>query len=188
MATFYGIKTIKINSAFIHSVTTTGGTILFQGDINNSYEIHFRHDLFGCGGPESGILILLRDIIPWTRISFEWLSNGTASCWSFMNTVTNYGTATGTPTGNLLEYDESLGDGIVRSYLTWEIPQFQSQTRTSACDNNTNNFFIFNGGIYRSFQMTRRRNTSIQSLAGIHHGRSCNSTGAVTIIRNIRIW
>lgn len=190
MSVFFGEQTFKINSAFINSVTTTGGTILFQGDINNSYELHFRHDLSGCGGPDSGLLILIRDTIPWTKISFEWLGSGTASCWSFMDANSNYGAATGTPTGNLLPYNETLSDTVVRSFLTWEVPQYQRTNKTTACDNNSDNFFRFNSSSFKSFHMNRRRNNSIQSLAGIHHGRSCNSTGegSVTIIRNIRIW
>jgi hypothetical protein len=188
MSTVYGINSLKVSASMIDSVTTTGGTIIEQTDNpNTGYQITFRHDLAGCGNPNSGILILLKDIIPWTRISFEWLGNGTASCWSFMDSSSNHGTSTGTATGNLLGYSESLGDVITKPNLTWEVPAYQSHPRTTACNNDNNNFFRFNESLYKSFRMTRRRNIN-GSLAGIHHGRSCNSTGAFTIIRNIRIW
>jgi hypothetical protein len=186
MATDYGIKSHNVTAALIDSVSTTGGTIISQGDVNGKYEIQFRHDTFGCGGPDSGILILIKDTISWKGITFEWLGNGTASCWSFMHS-SNFGSATGTSNGNLLAYNESLGDVISRPYLTWEVPAYQSHDRVYACDNNADNFFIFNSDSYKSFFMKRRRNIN-GSLAGIHHGRSCNSTASFTIIRNIRIW
>lgn len=187
MATFYGMNSYTVNNNMVQSVTTTGGTILSQGDVNGSYEVTFRHDLSGCGGPQSGILILLKDIIPWTNISFEWLGNGIAACWSFMGTGDNYGTETGTFTGNLLAYNEALGDLVTRTYLTWEVPQYQRVNKTVACDNEADNFFRFNSGEYKSFRMKRRRDVN-GSLAGIHHGRSCNTTSSNTIIRNIRVW
>jgi hypothetical protein len=188
MATVYGINSLMVTTSMIESVTITGGTITAQTTNSNSeYEITFRHDLSGCGGPDSGILILLKNTIQWTRISFEWLGNGTAACWSFMEPGSNFGSATGTGDGNLLAYNESLGDVITKPNLTWEVPEYQSHGRTYACDNDANNFFRFNSSSFKSFRMTRRRNVN-GSLAGIHHGRSCNSTSSSTIIRNIRIW
>ncbi len=188
MATTYGINSVKVITSMIDSVTTTGGTITEQTtNANTKYEITFRHDLGGCGNPDSGILILLKNTIAWTRISFEWLGNGTAACWSFMDPSSNFGSATGTVTGNLLGYNESLGDVITKPNLTWEVPEYQSHPRTTACNNDANNFFRFNSSSFKSFRMTRRRNVN-GSLGGIHHGRSCNSTGSFTIIRNIRIW
>jgi len=187
MGTVYGINSTIVTTDMINSVTTTGGTILSQTTGATPYEITFRHDLSGCGSADSGILILINDTIPWTNISFTWSGTGTASCWSFMHPSSNFGSATGTATGNLLSYDESLGDTIVRPYLTWEVSAYQSHGKIYACDNDANNFFRFNSGEYKSFHMTRRRNVN-GSLAGIHHGRSCNSTSSNTIIRNIRIW
>ena len=189
MAIFRGPSATKVTTALIDSVTIHGGTIESQGDDgdNGSYSITFKHVNTGCGSADSGILILLTDDIPWTRIGFEWLGNGTASCWSFMHNGTNYGSSTGTATGNMAGYDESQGDGITRPYLSWEVEDYQSHNRTYACDNNANNFLRFNGGSYKSFRMARRRSTT-SSLAGIHHGRSCNGANTYTIIKNIYIW
>lgn len=187
MATVYGINSLKVTTDMIDSVTTTGGTIISQSDISTGYEIVFRHDLSGCGSADSGILILLKDTIPWTNLSFQWLGNGTAACWSFMDASSNFGSATGTGTGNMLAYSEAAGDVLIKNYLAWEVSAYQSHGRTYACDNDANNFFRFNSGEYKTFQMTRRRNVN-GSLAGIHHGRSCNTTASNTIIRNIRIW
>lgn len=185
MATTYGLGSTIVTASLIQSVTTTGGTILSQGDTATGFEIQFRHDLAGCGGPDSGILILIKDTILWKGITFEWLGNGTAACWTFMNASGNFGDATGTGTGNMLGFDASV-DVISRTFLTWEVPEFQSHDRVIACDNDANNFFRFNSGQFKSFVMKRRRNINGQ-LAGLHHGRSCNSTSSTTIFRNIRI-
>ncbi len=190
MAFHNGPKSFLITSANVDSVNITGGTILSSGDTALGYEVQFRHDLGGCGGPDSGVFVKLNDSIPWNNISWTWLGIGSAACWSF--NVSGFGGAAdpaGGGTGNLQGYDPSLGDVIEFPYLSWEDPQFQSHSRVYACDNDANNFMRYNTGDYRSFVMKRRRN-SMASLAGIHHGRSCNSTGggSITIIRGIRIW
>ena len=190
MAINYGPKSFLVTCANIDSINITGGTILSSGDTSNGYEVQFRHDAGGCGGPDTGIFVKLNDSLLWNNISWTWLGIGGAACWSF--NVGGFGGAAdpaGGGTGNLQSYNPSLGDAITNSYLSWEVPQFQSHDRTYACDNDDNNFMRFNTGDYRSFIMKRRRN-SMSSLAGIHHGRSCSSTGAgsVTIIRGIRIW
>jgi hypothetical protein len=191
MSTNYGPKMHKVTSTQIHSVTVTGGTILSSGDTgpDGEYEILFQHDLGGCGGPDSGVYIQLNDTVPWSNIVYRWTGNGAASCWSF-NTGNSFGAAadpTYGGTGNLAAYNESLGDGVFNSYLTWEVPAYQTHGKASACDNNPNNFFIFNSGEFRAFSMKRRRN-NLNTLAGVHHGRSCNSTGTTTRINNIRIY
>lgn len=190
MGMFVSPKATKVNATFISSVTTYGGVITSQGNTepDGSYAITFRHDNGGCGNPDSGILILINDNISWTKIAFDWEGNGTASCWSFMNTGgSNYGATTGTSDGNMLQWSATNGDAIINPYLTWEVPEYQSHDRFYACDNNANNFFRFNSGSYKKFRMVRTRNSS-GNLAGIHHGRSCNSTSAYTIIKNIYIW
>ena len=190
MGFYRGPKGTLVTASLVDSITTSGGTIMSQGDIGprGGFKVTFRHDQSGCGNPDSGILILLKDDIPWTRIGFDWRGNGTAACWNFMNTGgTNYGAGTGTADGNMSAFNSLAQDAIVRPYLTWEVPEFQSHDRFYACDNNANNFFRFNSGEYKKFRMLRTRNTS-ENLAGIHHGRSCNSTGSFTIIENIYIW
>jgi hypothetical protein len=189
MGFYRGRKATRVNSSMVSSISITGGAITSQGDIGElgSFLVVFRHDTTGCGGPESGILVLLKDSIPWTRMSFDWEGTGTASCWSFMNTGgSNYGPGTGTPDGNMLSYGQT-GDNLINSYLTWEVPAYQTHNRVFACDNDSDNFFRYDGGAFRKFRMIRTRNSS-GSLAGIHHGRSCNTGGGLTIIKNIYIW
>jgi len=191
MATTYGIASTLVTTANVNLVGITGGTTISAGNNGplGGYQIIFQHDTGGCGsGPDSGVYIELNDSTPWTHITFEWLGIGAAACWSFPNT-SGFGGGAGPTAANLINYDESAGDRVSRSYLTWEVPQFQSHSKVYACDNDSDNFFRYNTGEYRSFFMQRRRN-SLSSYAGIHHGRSCNSTGsgATTIIRNIRIW
>ena len=192
MSIDYGPKMYKVTSAQIHSVSVTGGTVLSSGDIgaNGEYEITFQHDLSGCGGPDSGIYIQLNDSVKWSNIVYRWSGTGTAACWSF--NISGFGAAadaTNGGTGNLLAYNESLGDRVSDSYLTWEVPAYQTHNKTYACDNDADNFFRFNSGEPKAFSMKRTRN-SLASFAGIHHGRSCSSTGAgsVTTIKNIRIY
>jgi hypothetical protein len=190
MGFFRGPKSTKVTSSMISSIVTTGGTITAQGNTgrNGAFSVTFRHDVSGCGGADSGILVLLRDDISWTKIGFDWEGNGTAACWSFMNTTGgNFGGATGTSDGNMIQYGTGAGDTIINPYLTWEVPEFQSHNRVYACNNDANNFFNHNSGEYKKFRMVRTRNTS-GNLAGIHHGRSCNATGVYTIIKNIYIW
>lgn len=188
MATSYGVYSTLVKSEHIYAIGTTGGTILEQGNLapNGGFSITFRHDLGGCGGPDSGIWIEIADFRPWTKITWEWLGTGTAACWSFNNS-SGFGTAAGPPSGYLQSYNPALGDNTSQDYLTWEEPQFQSHDRTYACDNDSSNFFRYNGGEYKRFYMNRRRDTS-GNRAGVFHGRSCNSTGVNTIIRNIFVY
>jgi len=192
MATFYGRKSTQVTLSEVNSIAITGGTILSQGnDSDGGYFIQFRHDLGGCGNPDSGIYIELNDTTNWTWISCRYRLSGSASCWSFSNTGgSNHGTAVGiSGTANLLAYNTANGDKLSKGYLSYEDAQFSSHYPLHACDNDANNFMLYNTGIFRGFTMTRRRNVGA-GLAGIHHGRSCNSTGAgsVTIIDQIRIW
>lgn len=191
MATTYGIATTLVTTANVNLVGTTGGTIISAGNNGplDGYQIIFQHDTGGCGSaPDSGVYIELNDINPWMNITFEWLGVGFAACWSFTHS-SGFGGGAGPVAANLINYDEAAGDRVSRPFLTWEVAQFQSHSKVYACDNDDNNFFRYNEGVYRSFFMKRRRNSSL-TYAGIHHGRSCNSTGAgaTTIIRNIRIW
>ena len=193
MSVFYGRNASQVNLYGVNSVSTTGGTILSQGnDANGGYFIQFQHDLGGCGGPDSGIYIELKDTtINWTWISCRFQVSGSASCWSFSNTGgSNYGAGVGiSGTANLLAYSTASGDKLSKGYLTIDDPTFATHDPLYACDNDANNFFRYNTGVYRSFTMTRRRNVGA-GLAGIHHGRSCNTSGggSVTIIDQIRIW
>lgn len=190
MSVVSGRSSVMVSSAYVNSVNITGGTILSQGNgSNGGFAVSFQHNLSGCGGAESGIFVELKDTIAWTGISYRTTVLGTASCWSFANS-SGYGLVPGfTTTGNLLNYDTALGDQISISYLAQQDPTYASHNPVVACDNDANNFMLFNGGTYRYFTMKRRRNVN-GSLAGIATGRSCNSTGSgsITIIDNIFIW
>jgi hypothetical protein len=193
MSIKYGAASFRVTQSMIDGVTITGGTIISQGDTghNNSYEILFQHDLAGCGNPASGIVILLKDTSPnWKYITWEWRGTGTASCWTFNHTAAwALSGTTAYNLGYLQAYDESLGDRIFNSYLSWEIPEYQTHNRVVACNNNADNFFRFNSSQFKSFFMQRRRDNS-GNLAGIHHSRSCSSTGSGsrTNIRNIYVY
>ncbi len=189
MSVYYNQKALRITAADVYSVTTLNMTITVNEDIDGGFQFQGYHNVGGCGGAESSVLILLRDTIAWTKMCFKFEGTGTASCWSFMNTSNgNYGTGTGTPNGNMYDYDTSF-DRVYDNYLTWEVTAYQTHNRTYACDNNSDNFFIYNSGEYKRFRMTRRRNVGAGN-AGIHHGRSCNSTGSgsITRISDIFVW
>ena len=194
MAVHTGQKTYKVISSNIDAISITGATILESGNIgpNGGYQVKVQHDLTGCGGADSGFFIKLNDSTKWTNISYEVLVLGSAACWTFNEQ--GFGQAADTTgqlgNGNLLQYNESLGDNVTWPSLSWEQAQFKTHNKVYACDNNVNNFFVYNTGSYRSFVMKRRRNTANSNFAGIHCGRSCSATGsgAITIIRNIRIW
>lgn len=192
MSIAYGPSGIKVDQRLINSIGITGGTILStENNTENGFTVTFQHDTVGCGGPDSGIFVELKDTILWSRISCRFRLLGTAACWSFMNTGGgNYGADAGSSgTGYMLPYSEANGDKILRSYLAQLESQFITHDKVYACDNDSNNFMRYNGGEYKTFTIVRRRSVSA-TLAGIHHGRSCNSagTGAITIIDQIRIW
>jgi len=190
MAVNYSSGGLLITSQNVNSINVTGATLLSQVDGPDSgFVATFRHDLAGCGGADSGIYIELKDPFAWRYMSCRFQVSGTAACWSFMNTSA-YGAAVGASgTGNMINYNESAGDRIIRTYLAQDEPQFSTHDKTTACDNDANNFMRFNGEVFRYFTIVRRRNVN-GSLAGIHHGRSCSSTGSgsQTIIDQIRIW
>lgn len=190
MATGYGINSTLVTSNLIHAVNVFNCTVITAetGNIGatGGYQIKVSHDTGGCGSEaDNGIFLELKNDIPWTRITWEWLGTGTAACWSF-NHSSGFGGGAGPTTGYLQNYNANL-DVISRSFLSWEVVDYQSHSRVFACDNNANNFLRFNGGEFKSFFMNRRRDTS-GNRAGIHHGRSCNNTGVFSIIRNIRIY
>lgn len=190
MSIHYNQKAKKITSSDIYSITLYNVVMTKNFDESGGFVFEGYHNTGGCGtAQDSGILILLKDNINWSKICFKWEGYGTASCWSFMDASTNYGAATGTPTANILSYSENLGDRLHDNYLTWEIQQYQSHNRTTACNNNADNFFRFNSTKFKKFRMTRRRNIN-GNLAGIHHGRSCNTVGtsAITRISDIFVW
>lgn len=190
MSINYGPAGLIVTAATVNSVNVTGATILSQADdVDGGYVATFRHDLAGCGGADSGLYIELKDPFRWTYMSCRFRLLGSASCWSFMNTSAYGGAIGASGTGNMINYSEAAGDRIIRTYLAQDDAQFATHDKTTACDNNADNFMRYNADVYRYFTIVRRRNVN-GSLAGVHHGRSCSSTGSgsITIVDQIRIW
>jgi hypothetical protein len=191
MSTFYGRASTRVSSADVNAVYTTGGSIITQiDDTNGEFYFRFQHTASGCGAADTGFFIELKDTSPnWTWISCRIQLIGSAACWSFSNSSA-YGAGVGNSgTANLQNYDPTYGDSFTRSYLSVNESPYDTHSKVYACDNDSNNFMRYNTGVYRGFTMVRRRNMN-GNLAGIHHGRSCNSTGSGsdTIVDQIRIW
>jgi hypothetical protein len=148
------------------------------GDIgpNGSYQLFINHLNAGCD--LSRVNLQLKDNIDWTYITFEIETTGGSACWGYNSG--NYSI-----TGNMESYNEQLGDRIFEPVNSWELSQFQSHDRTTACDNDSNNFMRYNEAGPRSFCMKRRRSAG-GGLVSISHGRACNYLGT-TLIKKITL-
>ena len=158
----------RVTASMISSVVNQACTIVTQGnDSTGGYEISYYFNLSGCGGPDSGLYVLIDNSIPWSRIFCRFTNEGTAACWTFNQS--GYGGIA----PNLASYNTSLGDIIFRpdASNSFENPAYNVQV--GACDNEPTNFMRF-GGV-KSFYMFMRRANS--NPAGVGHGRSCNGTG-----------
>jgi len=184
MGTFYGIKPTIVTSVDVNSIILTNSTIVSAStgdiDIGGGYQLYITNDTADCSS--SGVYLELKDNINWKYITFEMVLTGYAACWNFISS------GWGSYTTNIYDYDEALGDVILHPFNSWEYPEFQTHNRTSACDNNPDNFFhgSFQKGNPKTFIMKRRRNVN-GGLAGIYHMRACSGIGT-TLIRKIRIW
>lgn len=188
MAIQYNQLAYRVTAADVQSITLFNVVMTKSADENGAFVFEGYHNTGGCGSSQdSGLLILIKDVMPWSKMCFKWEGTGSAACWSFMDANTHFGASTGTPTGNMLAYNESLGDRLHDNFLSWEVPAYQSHNRTTSCDNNENNFFRFNANQFRKFRMTRRRNVGM-GPAGIHHGRSCNTSGVTAVTRISEIF
>ena len=159
----------RVTADMIGSVNNQNCTILSQGnDSSGGYSISYQFNLFGCGGADSGLYVLIDNTISWSRVFCRFVNEGTAACWHF-NQAGYGGIAP-----NLASYNTSLGDIIFRpdASNSFENPAYTVQV--AACDNEATNFMRF-GGV-KSFYMFMRRANS--NSAGFGHGRSCSSTGA----------
>jgi len=188
MATGYGIASTLVTSTLVNQVTINSNTTLESAETGNlgpngGYQVKISNGGHGCGN--SGVFVELLDTIPWTNITYEVILTGDASCWVFNHPGGSYGPGGG---GNILAYNEALGDRISRPLNSWEIPATAPHDRTYACNNANTNFMrsAVSPNNPRTFFMQRRRDVN-GSLAGPQHGRACVSAGT-TIIRNIRIW
>lgn len=159
----------RVTSDMIDSVVNQSCTIMSQGnDASGGYSIQYSFNLGGCGSPDSGLYIRIKNNIPWSRIFCKFTNEGTAACWTFNQN--GYGGIA----PNLASYNTSLGDIIYRWDATNSFENTQFNVQTDACDNEVTNFMRY-GGV-KSFFMFMRRNNS--NIAGVGHGRSCNGTGS----------
>jgi hypothetical protein len=159
----------RVTNDMIDSVVNTNCTILSQGnDSTVGYAISYQFNLGGCGGTESGLYVKIKNTIPWSRILCKFTNEGSAACWTFNQN--GYGGLS----PNLASYNTSLGDVIFRLDALNSFENTQFNVQTGACDNEVTNFMRYSG--VKSFYMFMRRNDS--NIAGVGHGRSCNSTGA----------
>lgn len=185
MSTVYGRKGERVTLANVNSVVLVGATILSQSDVDGGYEITVQHNT-GSSCDSTGIFVQLTDFISWTGISVEFQTKGAAACWAYMQPG-GYGSSGGD--GNILSYDESLGDRCVKTFLAQDDAQFASHDKVFACDNDANNFMRYNTTTFRKCTFVRRRNVN-GSLGGVYHGRACSEVGAnaITVIKNIYVW
>jgi hypothetical protein len=159
----------RVTNDMVDSVVNTNCTLLSQGNDNTGgYAISYQFNLGGCGGTESGLYIKIKNTIPWSRIFCKFTNEGTAACWTFNQN--GYGGLA----PNLASYNTGLGDVIFKFNASNSFENPAYNTQVGACDNEATNFMRF-GGV-KSFYMFMRRNDS--NIAGVGHGRSCNSTGA----------
>lgn len=189
MATGYGVQSTLVTSDMVNQVKLGSFDTVVAAESGNlspggGYQIKTSYPSQNCSN--SGVFVELLDTIAWTNITYEVILTGTSACWSFNHHTNSYGPSPGS--GNILAYDESSGDRVSRPLNSWEVAAFQSNSRTFACHNNSNNFYHsnFDVGDPKTFFMQRRRNVN-GSLAGPHVARACTNAGT-TIIRNIRIW
>ena len=183
MSAICGVNSSLITSVDVNSISLSTCTII-TGSTGNlgtggGYQLMFSHDNTDCSNSRG--YLELKDNISWSKIAYDMIMYGYASCWGFNDAGYSNG-------GNLLTYNESLGDMVYNCLNSWEKIQFQTYNKQSACDNQSDNFFhgSFATGDPKVFRMIRRRNIN-GSLAGIAHGRACNGYGT-TLITNIRIW
>jgi len=202
MAIGYGAgRGYIVKASDVNAVYTNNMTIVTSGDVLDQYVFEGTHNTGGCGGPDSGVFIQLKDNIAWSKITVKFTLDGTASCWTFMGGGNSndgssggfYGVAGSPPAtmsaypgGNIEFYNESLGDRIF-----WDVNAFTNTASTmtrkmNACDNSADNFFRYGGT--KQFWATYRRKDVSNGLAGVWAGRSCNTTGVNTKIENIIIW
>lgn len=159
----------RVTSDMIDSVVNTNCTLLSQGnDSTGGYAISYQFNLGGCGGTESGLYVKIKNTIPWSRIFCKFTNEGNAACWTFNQS--GYGAIA----PNLASYNAGSGDIIFRWDASNAFENTQFNVQVGACDNESTNFMRYSG--VKSFYMFMRRYDN--NIAGVGHGRSCNTTGA----------
>jgi hypothetical protein len=162
------IDTVNINS--LGSITASGN------DSNGMYYVTYSHPADGC--VSSGFAVKIKSSIPWNYLVCKFYLTGGSACW-------NFNTDGYSPSSGMLSYDVSAGDQIFAPTNTFENATFVK--KSSACDNEPNNFFhqSFNSASFKQFSMFSRRNGTLS--AGPTHGRACG-TGGITTISEIYIF
>lgn len=182
MALKHGQQGRIILDADVDSITNTGiASVDKNGDERGSFHYKVTTPNDGCT-TNNGFVILLKDVISWTKMSYKVTLTGTASCWNF-NHNTNYLPAVA---HNILGFNSSL-DTVTKCTNTFEQSQFA--LKMFACDNNSDNFFhgSFAVGNPKIFTAVRRRDSISNGLAGPGIGVNCNAT--VTIqVSEIVVW
>lgn len=162
----------KVTLDMIDSVPTTslGSVTASANDANGMYYVTYSHPSDGCSS--SGFAVKIKSSINWSYLICKFYLTGGSACWNF--NCDGY-----SPSSGMLAYDASAGDQILLPTNTFENTAFTK--KSSACDNNSDNFFhqSFNGAAYKEFTMFSRRNGT--SSAGPTHGRACGIGGTTTI-------
>ena len=184
MALSYGQTSYLIQLDDIHQTDLVSCTLEEQTNTNAGATLKFLHQSVGCGS--SGFTILLKDIIPWTKMSYTLLhENGGASCWNI-----NHGDSTSyLPSAhNILAYSPASGDKFYKMTNVFENANYTE--KTFACDNSADNFLhsSYHTGSYKQFTTVRRRDTGTTALAGPAFGKACIWGPGTTTISNIRVW
>lgn len=168
----------KVTLDMIDSVPTTslGSVTASANDANGMYYVTYSHPSDGCSS--SGFAVKIKSSINWSYLICKFYLTGGSACWNF--NCDGY-----SPSSGMLSYDVNAGDQILLPTNTFENTSFTK--KSSACDNNSDNFFhqSFNSASFKEFTMFSRRNGT--SLAGPTHGRACG-IGGITTISEIYIF
>ncbi len=152
------------------NVTVTQGT-----DPNGGLTMTVYANAAGCGGPDSGHVFTLEDVIPWTRIRYYEQFVGSGSCWAV------FGHHAYQPALQQNTHIFVLGQDTIRDQLRMGGSQghaFDGITRR--CDNEAENYWHGrNGSGERHARVILRRNDP-DLPAGLGTGGSCMSVAAGT--------
>jgi hypothetical protein len=175
----YLITPDLIDSVVVDTSGRTTYTITTGSDGGAIVNVTMNNDPANSCASNNGVVVLIKDFVRWTGVHCNFTSTGGASCWGW-NGSNGYGAGISTPTGNLSVYNEALGDVTYNEFNVWNLPQFRKYF--SACDNNSDNYMhgSYLVGTSRGFTMFNRRST-MGSLAGPSHGRTCSVNGTVVI-------
>ena len=129
----------------------------------------------GCGGPDSGHVFTLHDVIPWTKIRYYERFFGSGSCWAV------FGHHAYQPALQQNTTVFVLGQDTIRDQLRMGGSQGNAfDGRTQRCDNERENYWHgLNGSGERHATVILRRNDP-NLPAGLGTGGSCMSVAAGT--------